>query len=144
MRWTQTTPDWPVDFDDERSWTLSGHTLTVRRVGKDAVARVGEDLAQIPGLGDLSSLFDESQLAPEALGLVASPPTHYLLLTTSSDAPIPLEDVTCGAYDLSWFELSTGRQALGPRVELDGGDASLSPPDGLRGLLVVFLRRHGR
>lgn len=140
--WNHDEPaSWPEAFDDERVWQLSGHTLTLRRVGKDAVARVGEELAHLRDLGDLSSLFDESELAPDALGLVASPPTHYLALTSSD---LELEDVTCGAYDVVWAELGTGRQARYTRLELDGGDERLLAPPGLQGLGLVFVRRRGR
>lgn len=101
--------------------------------------QVGDVSARTPLTG-LHELFAEPDLGVGGTRLVvASPPTAYVLI---GEGELGLEDVTAGAYELTWLSLQSGAEVSQKTITLDGGTERFSAPED--GEVALVLRRIGR
>ena len=141
MSWRTFLPITQARADEEYGLDVAGESWTFRRHGTSVWAQPGapRPFLELPRLTKLEDLFTEPELAAAGTTrIVASPPSVYLLTGT---APLGLDDVTCGTYDLTWYDLDNHRLWELEDQILDGGEEVLTPPDAIRGPAALFLRR---
>lgn len=140
MSWRTFSPITAERADEEHQLDVGGEPWTFRRYGKEVWAQPGRGpFVELPRLTKLGDLFPEPDLAAAGTSrIVASPPSTYFLTGT---APLGIDDVTCGTYDVTWYDLDNERLWELEEQVLDGGDEVLSPPAAIDGPVALFLRR---
>lgn len=141
MSWRSLPVELPEEADESQTTEVAGEVWEFRRIGKTTWAQLGElgPILELPGLSKLSGMWNEPDLAAAGTErVIASPPSLYIATGT---APLGLDDVTCGDYAITWYDLEAVQMFEEGVVVLDGGEEVLSPPDGPGGRVAVFLRR---
>lgn len=118
---------WSLHIDDRGAWAQ--------------LANVGRPLP-LRGVNTFHGLFAEPEWAAGGTShLAAAAPMLYL---ARGIAPLGIEDMTTGTYEITWFDLTRLRvAAMAPR-DIDGGDESFVPPSGAPGPVALLLRRTSR
>lgn len=142
--WEPMDSPYPDTWEEDAAIRLDGHDgeWTLRRIGSNSWVRVDDATLMLPGLARLGGLFDEPELRTEGTAiLVARPPSVYLAV---GDGRLGIENITCGTFEVNWYDLEAQRWVrLGERV-LDGGDELFEPPPGSGERVALFLRRTSR
>ncbi len=134
----------PDAFDEAVIVRVGGADWELRRVGSDSFLQIDGKGAvlELSGLSKFSGFWDEPELAMDGTtAVLAAPPTLYVAIGT---APLGLDDVTTGDYELTWFDLDRGERTEPRAVVLDGGEESLDAPFDRPGIVALFLRRTSR
>lgn len=139
--WRSLTTTLPETFDERDAHEVAGTAWELRRVGSDTFVQIDGTpwVVELRGLAKLGELFPEPALALAGThALLASPPMAYVAV---GEGVLGIDDVTCGDYELTWFDLSDGRATAPSRVLLDGGEEVLHPPQGAGERVALLLRR---
>jgi len=141
MSWRILDADFPEAWEEDFRVTLAGESWELRRVGKTSFLRIPgcESVLELPGLAKFGGLFPEPELASRGTRfLLASSPSYYIAV---GRAPLGIDDVTCGTYAVTWFDLDAGSMFDDGERVLDGGEEVLHPPNGAGHHVALFLRR---
>ena len=140
--WEKSNARWP---EDTASATVKSGVSFIKR-GAASIARFSTgEVFLLEGLRDASALFDEPEiLSKGGARALASPPTHYLIELEPGARTLELDDVTCGAYEGAWLDITTGEHLQIAQFTFDGGVETLEVEGAdERGSIWLYLARDG-